>query len=210
MNVWNAPGGFAQALRVTLPLQLMAASSAAYAFVDRMLLAKCSDLALEASVPGLVLGGTLSAFMVTAVGYSAVFVAQSHGSGDRDGALRSFAQGLWLALASIPLYFLAHFAGDFAIWVAGHAPELAAAESGFLDRYLPGLWLQSVAAVAGGYFSGQGRTSVFGVAGSAGFAAALFFAWVLVLGTAVPQGSGSTARHMPSRLGSSSPAPCLL
>ncbi len=182
MNVWNSPGGLAQVLRVTLPLQLMAASSAAYAFVDRMLLAKCSDLALEASVPGLVLGGTLSAFMVTAVGYSAVFVAQSHGSGDRDGALRSFAQGLWLALASIPLYFFAHFAGDFAIWVAGHAPELAAAESGFLDRYLPGLWLQSVAAVAGGYFSGQGRTSVFGVAGSAGFAAALFFAWALVLG----------------------------
>ena len=33
MNAWNSPGGLAQVLRVTLPLQLMAASSAAYAFV---------------------------------------------------------------------------------------------------------------------------------------------------------------------------------
>lgn len=162
------PGNVAETFRTMLPLLMMAAAGAVNTVVDRAFLARFSDTAVGAVVPAGVMVGTLSCFFLATAGYSSTFVAQRHGRGDGEGAARAFAQGLVLAVLSVPFLLLAIPFGHLLMAASGHGAELVAAERAYFDIAMPAAVLQVFAGVLGGYFNGLGRTSVAGLAGTVG------------------------------------------
>ena len=163
------PGNIAETTRIAWPLALAMMAGAMNHVCDRFFLAHSGDAALQAVLPAEMLVNMFVGFFTVTIGYSATFVAQCHGGGKHASAVRSFAQGLWLALFSLPLFALIVPAGNFIITLAGHPAEIQAAERSYLAIAAPSGVLSVLNAVLAGLLTGQGRTRYAGfctVAGS--------------------------------------------
>lgn len=145
------------------PLGLSALASAFAALVERQFLSQHSEVAVAAVLPGDVLAGTFAALVVATVSYSSAFVARFHGAGQGERAVASFAQGLWLVVASIPLFALAVPLGSLYLDHTGHAAELVAAEKSFFSIVVPSGVLTALGAVEAGFFLGRGRARLVAV-----------------------------------------------
>lgn len=150
------------------PIALASLATAFAQFVERGFLARYSDAAVAAALPGDVLAGTFSVLITATVSYSATFVAQFHGAGRTERAVASFAQGLWLTLLSLPFFVAAVPIGCVYLDHAGHAAELLVAEKAFFSIAMPGGFLTAVSAVLSGLFLGQGRTRLVACANGVG------------------------------------------
>ena len=150
------------------PLALSALATAFAQLVERFFLARHSDMAVAAALPGDVLAGTFAVLVTATVSYSATFVAQFHGAGRADRAVASFAQGLWLTLLSFPLFIAAVPVGCAYLDHAGHVAELLEAEKTFFSIAVPAGFLTAVSSVLSGLFLGQGRTRLVACANGIG------------------------------------------
>lgn len=175
-------GNVFEALAVMAPLVAAMAAGAVNQFADRLFLSQYSDAAIEASLPGGMLGWLFICFVMCSVAYSGTFVAQFKGAGRRRDAVRSLSQGVWLSLASAPLFLATIPIGGAFFSFFGHAPEVAAAEREYFDVMMIGAPLNVLSAVLGGYFSGMGKTRVTGAASLAGNIANIFLDWLFVFG----------------------------
>ena len=155
-------------LWLAAPIALASLATAFAQFVERGFLARYSDAAVAAALPGDVLAGTFSVLITATVSYSATFVAQFHGAGRTERAVASFAQGLWLTLLSLPFFVAAVPIGCVYLDHAGHAAELLVAEKAFFSIAMPGGFLTAVSAVLSGLFLGQGRTRLVACANGFG------------------------------------------
>ncbi len=152
------PGGIRETLKVAGPLALALAASAVNGIVDTVFLGHSSDAALAALLPAFMLSTLVVAFFSGTVGYTTVFVAQLHGGGRGREAVHYFAQGLWLALASVPA-LLAMIPVAFAVVdVTGCDAAIRAAEKSYLLVQAPAGVFTIANAVLGGIITGQGRT----------------------------------------------------
>ena len=150
------------------PIALASLATAFAQFVERGFLARHSDAAVAAALPGDVLAGTFAVLITATASYSSTFVAQFHGAGRAERAVASFAQGLWLTLLSLPLFIAAVPIGCAYLDHAGHAAELLEAEKAFFSIVMPGGFLTAVSAVLSGLFLGQGRTRLVACANGVG------------------------------------------
>ena len=121
-------GDVRDVLRTTLPLVLAMGAHAVNQFTDRVFLARYSDDAIQASLPGGILSWLFICLLVATASYSGTFVAQFHGAGSKRDAAAAYGQGLWLALAALPLILLSIPLGNALFNLAGHAPAILADE----------------------------------------------------------------------------------
>ena len=155
--------------RLALPLTFAQLAFAANTFVTSLFLSRSSTTALHASLPGSMLAVAVSSLAISALGYSGTVFADRHGSGDTPGALAAFRSALVLAALSIPYFILAAPFGHALLGVFNTAPEVLAAESAYYDVLLANGYFTMLAAVLGGYFTGQGKTRFVGAVTVFGF-----------------------------------------
>ncbi|HZP92769.1 MAG TPA: MATE family efflux transporter [Burkholderiales bacterium] len=88
------------------------------------------------------------------------FVAQAYGAGDRLRAAHAAWNGLWVALATAPLFVVTAYAGPWLLRPFGLAPEIRDAALQFwAPRMLGGPFAVALWALTG-FFNGVGRTGV--------------------------------------------------
>lgn len=167
-------------MRTAAPLVFAALAQALNHIADRFFLARHSSEALAATLPGGMLAITFATFVITTIGYSGTVVAQRHGGGDAAGARRAFAQGLWLTAFALPLFLLTLPIGCALLELGGHAATLLAAEKAYFVWSTPSGFFGTLAAVLGGFLTGQGRTRRVGFATAVGFLANIAFDAVLI------------------------------
>ena len=107
---------------------------------------------------------------------------REHGSGDSPGAIAAFRSALVLAALSVPYFILAVPAGHAILGVFNTSPEVLAAESAYYDVLLANGYFTMLAAVLGGYFTGQGRTRFVGAVTAFGFLVNMAIAPIFING----------------------------
>ena len=172
-----------ESLRIVLPLILATGANAINQFADRIFLARFSDSAIQASLPGGILSWLFICLLVATAGYSGTFVAQFHGAGSRRDAAAAYGQGLWLTLACLPLILGSIPLGHVLLNLSGHAPDVLAEEKVYYDILQIGGIFCVLQAVLAGYFTGIGRTRLVGVATILGNLANLVLDWMFIFGT---------------------------
>ena len=152
-------GNIAETLRIAWPLVLAQVANAFYDICDGWFLARASAAEFAASLPSSQVAVSLTTFFICAIGYMmTVFVAQLHGGGREKEAVSSFAQGLWMTLFVLPVFFLLVPVSWSVIDMAGHPPAVCAAEKLYLAIRTPGSFFLLLNMVLGGLITGQGRT----------------------------------------------------
>ena len=147
-------GGFAETLKVVLPLAAMQLVYAANSIWERFLLSQRGCAALQASLSASMVSVMFVCLLSAAIGYTSVYVAQFHGAERGRDAVRAFAQGVWLSVLSIPLLVLLAFAAFALVDVAAHAPEVAAGEKAYIAIYVPGGFFTILSGVLAGLLTG--------------------------------------------------------
>ncbi len=148
--------------RMALPLTMAQLAFAANTLVTGFFLSRHSTTALHASLPGSMLAVAFSSLAISTFGYSGTIFASRHGSGDSAGALATFRAALALVFCSIPLFFLAVPLGHAVLGIFNASSDVIAAESAYYDILLANGFFTALAAVLGGYFTGQGKTQLVG------------------------------------------------
>lgn len=168
---WRAPGGYADFLRISIPLILSTASWSIQHFVDRVFLTWYATDALAAALPaGMVNFIFVSLFMGLA-SYVNTFVAQYSGAGRDDRVGPSVWQGNYLAiLAGLAGLAAAGFAAPI-FDLVGHGESIRAHEVVYFRVLCFGMAPLILSTSLSCFYSGRGRTwSVFGVnAAATGF-----------------------------------------
>ena len=175
-------GNIREALRTSLPLMLAMGAHAINQFVDRVFLARYSDAAIQASLPGGILSWLFICLLVATAGYSGTFVAQFHGAGSRRDAAAAYGQGLWITLAALPLVMLSIPLGHALFRLSGHSAEVLQAETVYYNILQLGGFFCVLEAVLAGFFTGQGRTRLVGIATVLGSLSNILLDWMFIFG----------------------------
>lgn len=175
-------GGFAETLKVILPLAAMQLVYAANSIWERFLLSQRGCAALQASLSASMVSVMFICLLSAAIGYTSVYVAQFHGAGRGRDAARAFAQGVWLSVFSIPVLELLSFAAFSLVDLAAHAPEVAEGEKAYIAIYVPGGFFTILNGVLAGLLTGQGRTGWVSVCGVVGVLANIALSPVFIDG----------------------------
>ena len=147
-------------LRIAWPLIATQASFTVMLFCDRLLLARYSEVAIQAALPGGLLSFTFCCGFMSVAGYTSTFVAQFFGAKNRPACSRSTAQGVLFALVTAPLLLLLIMPGRWLLIWSGHAPEVLAEELPYFSILMIGSIATPLNAAISSYFTGQGRTSI--------------------------------------------------
>lgn len=175
-------GNLREVLHTALPLALAMGVQAVNQFVDRVFLARFSDDAIQASLPAGALSWLFICLLVATAGYSGTFVAQFYGAGSKRDAAAAYGQGLWLTLAALPVILLSIPFGNFIFGISGHAPSIIADEKAYYGILQVGGVFCVLAAVLSGFFAGQGRTRLVGIATCVGSLSNILLDWMFVFG----------------------------
>ena len=159
-NRWYADGGYAELLRIAIPLILSTGSWSLQQFIDRMFLTWYSPNAIAAAMPaGLVNWSVISIFVGTAA-YVNTFVAQYYGAQRFDRIGASVWQGLYLALfAEVVALCIIPFAAPIFSF-AGHTPVVQEMEVTYFRTLCLGMGPLVISTAASCFFSGRGKTWV--------------------------------------------------
>lgn len=152
------PGGVREVWRVAAPIIISMVSFTLMQFFDRIFLAHHSSVGLRAALPAGILSFTLTAFFQSLAGFASTFVAQYHGAGRREECSRVTAQGVWLGFLTWPLCIAVIPLGFWFLTIAGHPPDVLAAEKTYLGILMLGGGIWSVQNALAGFFSGRGDT----------------------------------------------------
>lgn len=155
---------YREILHIAWPLIATQASFTLMLFCDRLLLARYSEVAIQAALPGGLLSFTFCCGFMSVAGYTSTFVAQFFGAKNRPACSRATAQGVLFALVTAPLLLLLIYPGRWLLMRAGHAPEVLADELPYFTILMLGSVATPLNAAISSYFTGQGRTRITMVA----------------------------------------------
>ena len=150
--------GVLNLLKFSLPLVASAVAMTLDTFVSTFCLARSSDVALCAALPAGALASTFTTVATAFLGYAGTVVATHHGFGRERLAVHSFFQGLWLFAMTAILFAVASPISRLLLARFGHAPDVLAAETSYLDLLLVAGALQSLSVVLASFFIGRGLT----------------------------------------------------
>ncbi len=154
----HAPDSYRKILAVSLPIIAGMAGRTIMMFCDRLFLAQHSQLELQAALPAGILSFTLLCVFYGTVSYSSTFVSQFYGGDDREGCSKSLAQGLFLAMASVPVMAALAIPGSMLLDLAGHAPEVLHLEKIYFRIMMFSASGPIFTAAASSFWNGRGRT----------------------------------------------------
>lgn len=167
-------------LKTALPLMAAALAATVNQFVDRLFLGHVSDVALEAITPVTVLTTVFSCVFLEVIAYSGTFVAQYSGRRRHGWAVRALTQGVWLAVATVPLILAIVPAGNLTLGRLGHTAELVQAERTYFDIVFPSFAFVCFSTALGAYFTAVRRAGLVGGAQIASCLANMLFDALLV------------------------------
>ena len=173
---------YRELLRVAMPLIITSASFTMLHFCDRMFLSWYDSVSLQAVVPAGILSFTLISFFMALCAMANSFVAQYYGAGEYENCSRSVAQALFMALLSMPLIWLLIPVGVALLSWSGHSPEVFAQEKTYLSIVMWGGVSIPLAAAAGSFYSGRGKTRVIMTAHLIGSSTNVLLNWMLIFG----------------------------
>lgn len=180
--------------RLALPLAGSTLLVAASEIADRAFLGHWSEEALAAALSGGMLANVFTGVLAGTVGYASAFVSRFLGADREEKAITAFAQGLWLAIFSLPVFLVAIPIGLTLIDSAGHVETLRLHERTYYLFVLARGAFATFAAALGAWFIGRGQTGCVARATVAGcginLLTAPLFIFSLDLGVA---GAGASA-----------------
>lgn len=152
------PQGYAEILRVGLPLVAGMASSTVMQFTDRLFLSRYSVDAIAAALPASVASMTIVLTLMGVCGYTSVLIAQYVGSNSPHRVGSALWQGIWSSLgASILLCFTWGIAEPlFAL--AGHEPAIQPLEVTYFRVLTLGAGFSLLGSALAGFYAGRGQT----------------------------------------------------
>jgi MATE family multidrug resistance protein len=129
-------------------------------FIDRMFLTHYSLDSVAAAMPAAMLQFTLISFPLGVATYVNTFVAQYEGASRPRQIGPVIWQGIWIALASIPLLLLTAPLAHFYFHHAGHDPDVVVEEIAYYDVLIFGSGAIILAGTLSSFFTGRGATRV--------------------------------------------------
>lgn len=175
-------GGYRHVLSIAIPMVLGNAAFTIMQFTDRILLARYSSEAIQASLPAGILTFTLVSFFAAVTGYSGTFVSQYHGAGDKIGCAKAFINGSIMSFLCIPFFLLMLPLCPWLMTIAGHPENLLAAEKKYsFWMILNGLPL-ALHWVINGYLVGRGKATVATIVTTIGCALNILLDILLIFG----------------------------
>lgn len=157
---WNKPNGYAEVLRISLPMALSMGATTIMEFTDRVFLGQYSVNAIAAALPSGIAVFLFMSFFLGAAGYVNVFVAQYSGSGSPERVGASLWQGIYFSLVSSLLLAGLYFAADPFFDLIGHPLEVRRLESIYFKILALGSGLAVMGMTLSCFYSGQGKTRV--------------------------------------------------
>lgn len=158
MQRWHGPGGYAQVLRVGLPLLAGMGSITAMHLTDRLFLGWYSENALAAAMPAGAAFFLFTSFFLGTVGYVAVLIAQNVGANRPEAIGPVLWQGIYLALGSFVVLGGLGLASDAIFAVMAHPPEVRRLEATYFRVLMFGAGFMVLEASLAAFFSGRGLT----------------------------------------------------
>jgi len=146
-------------LHIAWPLVLSTASYSIMHFCDRMMLTRYSDTTAAASTCAGVLSFAFLSFFLGISGYTNTFIAQYHGSGNKEFCTRSLWQGIYFSVAAGIFYplFLRPLGTFILNWIS-HEPGVLAAEQAYFGILALGVAFPILANSLSTFFGGRGDT----------------------------------------------------
>ena len=154
----DGPQGYAEILRVGLPLVAGIASSTVMQFTDRLFLSQYSVDAIAAALPASVASLTVTLTLMGVSGYTSVLIAQYVGSGAPRRIGSALWQGIWISLIGAVLLCFAWWAAEPGFAYVGHDTEVQRLEVIYFRVLTAGSGLALLSSALSGFFSGRGRT----------------------------------------------------
>ena len=154
----NEPQGYAEILRIGLPLVASMASSTIMQFTDRLFLSRYSVDAIAAAMPASVASMTIMLTLMGVCGYTSVLIAQYVGSGANSRVGVALWQGIWTALAGAFILCCSYFAAEQIFTFADHGDVIQPLEITYFRVLTMGSGFALLGSTLAGFFSGRGQT----------------------------------------------------
>jgi MATE family multidrug resistance protein len=181
-NRWHEDGGYAEVLRVAIPLIISTGTWSVQHFVDRMFLTWYSPEAIAAAMPAGMLSFTITCIFIGTASYVGTFVAQYYGSGKYNRCGPSMWQGIYIALigGAVQIMFIPLAGSLFSM--IGHAPGIQECERVYFIILCYGGAPSIASSALAGFFSGLGKTWPVMWVNVMTTAVNLFLDWLLIFG----------------------------
>jgi MATE family multidrug resistance protein len=170
--------------RLSLPIVVSQGAFAVMVFTDRWFMSQIDAAHIAAALGGGVAAFFCMSFFIGLISYGNALVAQYYGSGQRQKCPRVVAQGLFIALASVPFLVLAALGAGSAFAWLGHEATQVRLERAYFYTLMGGSLFHLVKACLASYFVGIGRTRVVMLVDLVGVAINVPLTWLLVFGHA--------------------------
>jgi MATE family multidrug resistance protein len=157
---WHGPGGYAELLRVGIPLILSTGFWSIQQFVDRMFLAWYSPEAVAASSPAGLVSWTIASVFVGTAGYVNTFVAQYYGARHYTRLGPAVWQGVYLTVLALLVGVAAFALARPMFALAGHPPAVTELEVAYFRVLSLGMFAPVLGSALSSFFSGRGQTWV--------------------------------------------------
>src|SRR5690606_27622334 len=157
---WSRPCGGRDVVRLALPLVVSTASWTIMHVVDRIFLARYSTAAVAAAMPSGVLHFTVICLPMGIASYVTTFVAQYFGAGRKERVGHVVWQGIFLGIATIPVFLLLIPLSPAIFSYTGHPPNIIAEETIYFQALAYGGAAAVISAALAGFFTGLGASRV--------------------------------------------------
>jgi MATE family multidrug resistance protein len=147
-------------LVMALPMMISYGMWSVMHLIDRLYLIRYSQDALAAALTPGMMQWALMCLPLGIAGYCNTFVAQYYGAGHSERIGRITWQGIWLAIATIPVMFVAAPIGRAIFASAGHTPDNVTLEVDYFVSLAigsPGVVLN---ATLSAFFTGRGKMTL--------------------------------------------------
>jgi MATE family multidrug resistance protein len=157
---WRRPCGGRAVVRLALPLVISTASWTIMHVVDRIFLARYSTAAVAGAMPAGVLHFAVICLPLGIASYVTTFVAQYFGANRKPRIGRVLWQGVFLGIATIPLFLLLIPLAPVLFAHTGHPAGVAAQEVFYFQALAYGGGATVISAALAGFFTGLGASRV--------------------------------------------------
>jgi multidrug resistance protein, MATE family len=155
---WYAQGGYADVLKIAIPLILSTGSWSLLHFIDRMFLTWYSPTAIAAAMPAGILNFTFCSIFIGAGGYVTTFIAQYYGAEKFHRIGPAMWQGIYLAILGGCVLLLTIPVAPWFFNKMGHEPEIVVNEIIYYQVLCYGSFPAILSSVLSGFYSGLGKT----------------------------------------------------
>lgn len=156
-NWWTRPCGGREVLALALPMVISYGMWAVMHLIDRLYLVAYSSEALAAALAPGMMQWALICLPLGIAGYANTFVAQYYGAGHHERIGRITWQAIWLALATLPVIFLAEPVGREIFTFSGHTSANIRLETDYFVGLSYGAPAVVLNAALAAFFTGRGK-----------------------------------------------------